>query len=260
MSHNPSLPIYDRPTFFNNYLTLPRSQKGLDGAPGWPKLREMVGDVAAETVLDLGCGLGWFSRYAAQSGAASVIASDISNRMIERAKEMTAQEAFGTKIEYGVKDLNDGLGADGGKEKYDLVYSSLALHYLPNESVARLLKEIFASIKPGGRFVFSIEHPIFTSPSNPVPTTLPDGREIWPFDSYGNESIRETSWMGGVTKYHRTMQTYLKSLIDAGFVLKDLVEWLASGVDVNTMFPEWSIEKERPMFLLVKVEKPSSGH
>jgi hypothetical protein len=55
-------PQYDRPDFFNAYLTLPRQQKGHDGAPEWPILRRMIGTVADQQVLDLGCGLGWFTR------------------------------------------------------------------------------------------------------------------------------------------------------------------------------------------------------
>lgn len=60
-------PIYDRPSIFENYLQLPRQQKGLDGAPEWPIMRTMIGDLKERRVLDLGCGLGWFARYAAET-------------------------------------------------------------------------------------------------------------------------------------------------------------------------------------------------
>ncbi|KAF2250930.1 methyltransferase type 11 [Trematosphaeria pertusa] len=245
-----SIPLYDRPDFFANYLGLPRQQFGHDGAPEWPTLREMVGEVRNQKVLDLACGLGWFARYAIESGATSVQAADISTKMIAKAEELTAQE-LQDRIQYRVADLND---IELESNTYDLVYSSLALHYLPNASFTRLLAQIHDSLKPGGRFVFSAEHPIYTAPSNPALQKLPDGSEVWPLNWYADEGLRETNWLGGVRKYHRTMTTYMRGLLGAGFELRDFVEWMATKKDVS-MYPEWRGEKERPMFLLVKVEK-----
>lgn len=245
-----SQPLYDRLDFFNGYLTLPRSQKGLDGAPEWPTLRDMVGNVRDQQVLDIGCGLGWFSRYAIEAGAMASDASDVSSRMIERAREMTQSD----KISYKVADLNE---IEIQENQYELAYSSLALHYLPNSSIVRLFKLIYASLKPGGRFVFSVEHPIYTSPSKAILEKLPDGREVWPLDSYAAEGLRETDWLGGVRKYHRTMTTYMKELIDAGFVIKRFVEWMSTDKDVS-MYPSWRAERARPMFLMMKVEKPKA--
>jgi SAM-dependent methyltransferase len=244
------IPQYDRPDFFNTYLTLPRQQKGHDSAPEWPTLRGMIGTVTDQQVLDLGCGLGWFARYAVESGAAHVDASDISNKMIEKAEELSAKELV-SKIKYEVMDLNEAELKIGA---YDLVYSSLTFHYLSNESFARLLKQIHRSLKPGGRLVFSVEHPIYTAPSNPCLETLADGREVWALDNYAEEGLRETNWLGGARKYHRTMTTYLKSLLDAGFVIQDFVEWMAIMEDVEKNL-QWMVERHRPMFLIVKVDK-----
>lgn len=68
------------------------------------------------------------------------------------------------RMEYNITDLN--VIKLEKAELYGLVYSSLALHYLPNNSVTRPLNVIFMALKPGGRFVFSVEHPIFTAPSS----------------------------------------------------------------------------------------------
>jgi SAM-dependent methyltransferase len=244
-------PLYDREEFYNAYLTLPRSQKGLDGAPEWPTLRSMVGSVTGQDILDLGCGLGWFARWAVESGATGIDASDISVKMIERAEELTPAE-MKPKISFAIKDLND-IGLQEGV--YNLAFSSLTLHYLSTESLRRLLGLIFASLKPGGRFVFSIEHPIYTAPSKPSPEKLHDGREVWPLDSYAKDGLRETNWLGGVKKHHRTMTTYLKELMGAGFVLSDFDEWMPSE-EYTKKEPMWKFERDRPMFLLMKVVKP----
>lgn len=55
--------IYDDPHFFAGYATLDRSVKGLDGAPEWPALQQMLPPLAGLRVVDLGCGYGWFCRW-----------------------------------------------------------------------------------------------------------------------------------------------------------------------------------------------------
>jgi hypothetical protein len=61
--------IYDNPAFFEGYAQLPRSVQGLDGAPEWPALKAMLPDLTGKSVIDLGCGYGWFCRAARELGA-----------------------------------------------------------------------------------------------------------------------------------------------------------------------------------------------
>ncbi len=56
--------IYDDPAFFAGYATLDRSVKGLEGAPEWPTLQQMLPPLSGLRVVDLGCGYGWFCRWA----------------------------------------------------------------------------------------------------------------------------------------------------------------------------------------------------
>ena len=58
--------IYDNESFFAVYSRLPRSVEGLDGAPEWPTLRAMLPEVSGRRAVDLGCGSGWFCRWARQ--------------------------------------------------------------------------------------------------------------------------------------------------------------------------------------------------
>ncbi len=73
--------IYDDPTFFAAYGRLERSLHGLDGAPEWPALRALLPEVGARRVLDLGCGYGWFCRWASENGAARVVGIDVLQRL-----------------------------------------------------------------------------------------------------------------------------------------------------------------------------------
>ncbi|UPG74176.1 hypothetical protein MVG78_08660 [Roseomonas gilardii subsp. gilardii] len=62
--------IYDDPEFFRGYSRLDRSVHGLDGAPERPAIQAMLPDLRGRRVVDLGCGFGWFARWAAEQGAA----------------------------------------------------------------------------------------------------------------------------------------------------------------------------------------------
>ncbi|KAI0841134.1 S-adenosyl-L-methionine-dependent methyltransferase [Hypoxylon sp. FL0890] len=74
-------------------------------------------------VLDLGCGFGWFSRYARENGAVSISAIDLSGKMLDRARSITSDD----KIKYERADLEE-LKLE--ENLYDVVFSSLTFHYL----------------------------------------------------------------------------------------------------------------------------------
>jgi SAM-dependent methyltransferase len=76
--------IYDNPDFFAAYGELGRSVAGLDGAAEWPALQALLPDISGARVLDLGCGFGWFCRWARAHGAASVLGIDVSEKMRAR--------------------------------------------------------------------------------------------------------------------------------------------------------------------------------
>src|SRR5579859_4498647 len=93
--------VYDNPEFFAGYSNLGRSIHGLDGAAEWPVLRGMLPDMRGLRVVDLGCGFGWFCRWAREQGAANVLGLDVSENMLARARSDTAD----TTIVYERADL-----------------------------------------------------------------------------------------------------------------------------------------------------------
>ena len=84
--------IYDDPVFFDTYAQMDRSRKGLEGAGEWHQLVRLFPDMEGKNVLDLGCGYGWHSKYAAENGAGAVTAIDQSSRMIGEAGKRNADD------------------------------------------------------------------------------------------------------------------------------------------------------------------------
>jgi len=234
--------IYDTQAFFEAYQQLPRSVSGLAGAPEWPALRALLPDMHGLRVVDLGCGFGWFCRWAAEQGAAQVLGLDVSEKMLERA----AAENGAAPITYARADLER---LQLPHTAFDLVYSSLALHYV--ENLAGLLHTVRRAIIAGGRLVVSIEHPIYMAPMHPRWLVEADGRRSWPVDHYLVEGRRTTNWLAkGVVKQHRTIGTTLNLLIRGGFTIAHVEEWSPTDAQIAAQ-PALAQERERPMFLLI---------
>lgn len=238
--------IYDDPTFLAGYSRLPRSVQGLAGAPEWPTLRALLPDMTGLRVVDLGCGFGWFCRWAREAGAIHVLGLDVSQNMLARAKAETP----GAAVVYEHADLER---LDLPEAAFDLAYSSLALHYI--EDLGRLFATIHRALVPGARFVFSIEHPIYMAPRRPGWVTDAEGRQTWPVDSYHVEGPRRTHWfVESVLKYHRTLGTTLNLLIRNGFTIRHVEEFGPSEAQAAAA-PELIAERERPAFVLVAAQR-----
>ncbi|ASN05369.1 class I SAM-dependent methyltransferase [Virgibacillus necropolis] len=238
---------YDDPNFFSAYEQMPRSVKGLEAAGEWHILKELIPVLKDKNVLDLGCGFGWHCRYAREQEASSVIGVDISKKMIQRAREMTNDPL----ISYKKKSLED---IDFSNFQFDVVISSLAFHYI--DSFKLICEKVYHWLKPEGSFVFSIEHPIFTSRNEQDWYYDEQGNRLhWPVDNYQIESVRETIFLDeNVIKYHRTISTYINDLIDSGFIIRAVKESIPSDEMLKSI-PETKDETRRPMFLMISAEK-----
>ena len=238
--------IYDTPAFFEGYSKMGRSVEGLAGAPEWPALQSLLPPMPGLKVVDLGCGYGWFSRWAQEQGAAQVLGLDVSQKMLARATEMTSTAA----ITYAIADLEH---LDLPDAAFDLAYSSLAFHYIVD--LKGLFTRLYRALVPGGRLVFSIEHPIFMAPRYPGWLVDEQGRKSWPVDGYQLEGPRVTNWLAeGVIKQPRTLGTLITLLIEAGFTLSHVNEWGPSEADLAAR-PELAEELERPMMLLIAAQR-----
>lgn len=237
---------YDKQSFFDKYLQMNRSIYGLDGAGEWHELKKLLPDFKNKKVLDLGCGLGWHCKYACKHEAKYVLGIDLSKKMLAKAKEINNDP----RIEYCNQAIEN---VQLPKASFDIILSSLAFHYI--EDYQKLISNIYDWLKPGGDLVFSVEHPVFTS----------EGKQDWyydenqeimhfPVDNYYYEGKREAIFLNEpVTKYHRTLTTYLQTLLQAGFVLTNIVEPKPPAEMMD--LPGMQDELRRPMMLLISAKK-----
>lgn len=240
--------IYDDPDFFAGYAELRRTESGLNAVLEWPAFKALLPpSLDGLRVLDLGCGMGQFSRAARQMGAREVIGVDVSECMLAEARARTQDDA----IHYVRADLETYEPESDG---FDLVASSLAIHYVPD--YRGLARRIAAALKPGGRFVFSVEHPVMTCAPALTWQLGPDGTKLfWPIDAYRDEGLRTASWfVDGVRKYHRTVETYVNGLVDAGLKLVRLTEPEAPPEFLQAR-PDLVDQRRRPPFLMLAAER-----
>lgn len=239
---------YDNDKFFEQYGAMSRSVEGLKGAGEWHALRSVIPDMEGKRLLDLGCGYGWHCKYAVQRGASSVVGIDLSTKMIAKAKEINADP----RIEYitmAVEDFDYRCA-----EKFDVVLSSLTFHYI--ESFAQVCHDVSDCLKQGGEFIFSVEHPIFTSYGSQEWCRDESGTILhWPVDRYFSEGRRTSNFLGEeVVKYHKTLNTYIGGLISGGFEITNLIEPQPEQelIDkINGM----KDELRRPMMLIIASRK-----
>ena len=239
---------YDDSHFFEQYSHFPRSVEGLSAAGEWHALKALLPDFRGKRVLDLGCGFGWHCRYAAEQGAAQVLGIDLSEKMLSQAEVRNPHPVI-TYRRAAIEnlDLPDG--------SFDVVLSSLALHYV--EDLDQVCRMVYRLLTPGGAFVLSCEHPVFTARGDQEWYRDGEGNILhWPVDRYFDEGARTAHFLGcDVTKYHRTLTSDVGALLKAGFVLADLVE---PRPDPRLMgVPGMADELRRPMMLILSGRKPA---
>jgi ubiquinone/menaquinone biosynthesis C-methylase UbiE len=117
-----------------------------------PATLSLLGDVDGRRVLDAGCGPGIYVEELVDRGA-EVVGFDASGRMVALARERLRgrAEISRANLEEPLAWLED--------QSFDLVVSALAMDYV--EDWGAPLSEFFRVLKPGGKLVFSVEHPTF---------------------------------------------------------------------------------------------------
>jgi ubiquinone/menaquinone biosynthesis C-methylase UbiE len=96
-----------------------------------------------DTVLELGCGTGLFTRKVHAISGAKIIATDLSEDLLIEARK---------KFPEGNFRIADAMNLDFSDHSFDVVFGSSILHHL---DMQKALTEIYRVLKPGGRMVFA---------------------------------------------------------------------------------------------------------
>jgi SAM-dependent methyltransferase len=181
-----------------------------------PVLWAFAGDVSERTVLDAGCGTGYFSKKLRDHGAL-VIGIDFSERMIAIARGLYPE------LDFRVDDCAELRTIDDGH--CDLVISNYVLMDTPN--LRGTLAAFHRVLKPGGVAVLVLSHPCF--PQDRA-TVSENGDEIWyrwSFPYFESRTCIDPPWAHFTSEFisfHRPLSDYWKAFMAAGFVVVDFEE------------------------------------
>lgn len=244
----PKQNVYDNEVFFEGYKSI-RDRKGnANNVIEIPALFSMMPNLNGKKVLDLGCGFGEHCKRFVDCGASEVVGIDISKKMLEVARE----ENCSAKVTYINMPMEDIANLH---EKFDVVVSSLAFHYI--EDFSGVVRMVYDKLNKNGTFIFSQENPLCTCYSGENRWTKDDkGNKLYlNLANYSVEGERKSTWfIEDVKKYHRTFSTIVNTLIDAGFLIEKMIEPLPTE-EILMEFPEYKDLYHKPDFLLIKVSK-----
>lgn len=213
-----------------------------------PAFLAEAGDLTGLRILDLGCGDGSFGLMAYERGCVAYTGIDGSSMMVDRARKALATTTASV-LHHDIEDVEILLDSENERfgQRFDLVTSRMALHYI--DDLSPVLRGVHGALGPGGRFVMSVVHPVISSFDN----NDSGPRTTWTVDNYFDQGPRQRRWFGStVTWYHRSVETYVTALAEAGLRLTGLRE----GAPVPELFADAADELARrrrvPLFLILQ--------
>jgi len=214
--------------------------EGLDEAEA--ALLGPAGDLKGKAVLEIGAGAAQCSRWLAARGARPV-ALDLSYRQLQHARRIDeADETDEADRSGGGPAGAQGGGrvplvqADAGRlpfadASFDLACSAYgALPFVADS--ARVQREVRRVLRPGGRWVFSVTHPVrWAFPDEPGPEGLTAASSYFDRTPYVEQDERG---LAVYVEHHRTLGDRVREITAAGLRLVDLVE---------PEWPEWNTQE-----------------
>jgi toxoflavin synthase len=176
----------------------------------------LIGDVEGKRVLDVACGEGHFTRLLRNAGAADVVGIDISERMIELAREQEARQPLG--VEYRVEDAR----AVAAHADFDLVVGAWLLVYAQTRAeLAQMCSGLASRLRTGGRLVTVVNNPaVYTF--DPLPDYRKYGFELLLADRPVEGAPTKTILLLKdstleIENYYMPIAAYESALTQAGF-------------------------------------------
>ena len=179
-----------------------------------PVLLRMLGDVAGRRVLDAGCGNGYFSRMLARRGAL-VTGVEPASALFDFAVHSERAEGLGIRyVQADLCELDGPRPAEDLGEPFDAVVASMVLPAVPDWT--RAMRACVQQLRPGGRFIFSVNHPCFEQ-------LAASWREngAYQVSEYLADYEIELRY---ATDFHRPLSAYLNEVIKLGCRIAEVAE------------------------------------
>lgn len=173
----------------------------------------LLGSVAGDVIVEMGCGSGHTLEYLAKRGASELWGVDLSGAQIETAKQVTSDVNIPVRfIEAPMEDI-PGLPMN----YFDKAVSIYALGWTVH--LQKTLSNIYKSLKNGGTFIFSWEHPIHSA--------VEYSHDRISFRrSYHSEGFeKHESWRNvPIVMQKRKVSTFINELVSGGFIIDRIIE------------------------------------
>ncbi|MDL2363630.1 MAG: class I SAM-dependent methyltransferase [Patescibacteria group bacterium] len=220
-----------------------------------PAMYGLLPDLQDKSVVSLGCGSGEDCEFLRSCGASKVVGIDISESMIGFAKNSYPE------CDFAVMDMEN-LAFEN--ESFDFAYSSLAVHYI--EDWTKLFADTHRVLKPGGSFLFSCNHPVYSA----LETSRNDDdmkvRELSrtldkKTDSatiVGNYTKRRPVTLDtgmAVTTWHKSIGEITHEATSAGFVITDILEPQPLPAMEKVAPKDYETLTKIPNFIVFKLQK-----
>ena len=157
MTNNTTTNVWEKPDVAKDYLQGTRAAIPLAQEEIRLLLKTIqFGTEKVSNILDIGCGDGILGRAVwHQYPAAKLTFSDMSDVMLNAAREKVAEDQIPTEVQYHTWDMSDFMWNIELKEHapYDVIVSGLAIHHLTHHRKRQIYAEIYDLLSPGGIFL-----------------------------------------------------------------------------------------------------------
>lgn len=172
-------------------------------------------ELRTRRVLEIGAGAAQCSRWLISKGV-DAVATDVAPGMLEAAARLDART--GIAVPTALADARE-LPFDDGS--FDVVFTAFgAIPFVPDAD--RVHREVARVLRPGGRWVFSVTHPLrWAFPDDPTEAGLTAVRSYFDRTPYAELDAEGRPLYA---EFHRTIGDHVREVVGAGFTLLDLIE------------------------------------
>ena len=228
---------------YSNLITDPKFDSSYLREVGLQRnIVDLIGDCSEASLLDVGTGNGWLFDHVTPARS---YACDI----------YPPSENLPSHVEFSIQDIKDLNYID---DSFDVVVASLVLMWC--DEIQTPISELFrVTKKDGGTLIVSLMHPYFYRTGDvDEDSSFRINRDLSePFEIQDHMIANR---VGPFTYYYRRMDGYMNALIDAGWIIRKVVDWFvdmdayerALGDNVTTLVKRTG---RVPMYTIVKCAK-----